>query len=218
MSGSLASTSILQVSESDGASSFECDTSRVSRSSAGKPARRGKRKRKLEDVYQKITPLQHVLARPDTYCGSITMDEAILWVAEPISPPPDDPSLPQHTFVYRQVSYVPALLKIFDEIIVNAADNHQRDPNTTRLEIQISTETGIISLQNNGEAIPVAMHQDENMWIPTLVFGHLLTSSNFDDTDAKVTGGRNGYGAKLANIFSRKFTIEGKFLHPMALD
>src|SRR3989338_3960430 len=46
------------------------------------------------------------------------------------------------------------------------------------------------------------------MMIPTLIFGHLLTSSNFDDTLAKVTGGRNGYGAKLTNIFSREFKVE----------
>ena len=38
--------------------------------------------------------------------------------------------------------------------------------------------------------------------------GHLLTSSNYDDKVKKVTGGRNGFGAKLTNIFSKKFIIE----------
>ena len=46
------------------------------------------------------------------------------------------------------------------------------------------------------------------MYIPELIFGHLLTSSNYDDNEKKVVGGRNGYGAKLANIFSTEFTIE----------
>ena len=41
-----------------------------------------------------------------------------------------------------------------------------------------------------------------------MIFGHLLTSSNYNDEEEKVTGGRNGYGAKLANIFSTKFTVE----------
>ena len=41
-----------------------------------------------------------------------------------------------------------------------------------------------------------------------LIFGHLLTSSNYNDSNNKITGGRNGYGAKLTNIFSEKFTIE----------
>jgi len=34
-----------------------------------------------------------------------------------------------------------------------------------------------------------------------------LTSSNYDDKEQKVTGGRNGFGAKLTNIFSREFEI-----------
>jgi DNA topoisomerase-2 len=41
-----------------------------------------------------------------------------------------------------------------------------------------------------------------------LIFSHLLTSSNYDDNQQKVTGGRNGYGAKLCNIFSTTFTLE----------
>ena len=46
------------------------------------------------------------------------------------------------------------------------------------------------------------------MYVPTMIFGHLLTSSNYDDNDKKVVGGRNGYGAKLCNIFSTKFRVE----------
>ena len=41
-----------------------------------------------------------------------------------------------------------------------------------------------------------------------MIFGHLLTGSNYDDDEAKTTGGRNGYGAKLCNIFSTEFTLE----------
>lgn len=41
-----------------------------------------------------------------------------------------------------------------------------------------------------------------------MIFGHLLTSSNYDDDEEKVTGGRNGYGAKLCNIFSTEFILE----------
>jgi DNA topoisomerase-2 len=52
------------------------------------------------------------------------------------------------------------------------------------------------------------MHAEEKMYVPTLIFGHLLTSSNFDDEEEKVTGGRNGYGAKLCNVFSNKFVVE----------
>lgn len=66
----------------------------------------------------------------------------------------------------------------------------------------------MIRIWNNGKGIPVVEHKDEKMFVPTMIFGHLLTSSNYDDSERKVTGGRNGYGAKLCNIFSTKFTVE----------
>lgn len=59
-----------------------------------------------------------------------------------------------------------------------------------------------------GQGIPVVVHREHGMYVPEMIFGHLLTSSNYDDEEKKVTGGRNGYGAKLANIFSSEFTIE----------
>ena len=66
----------------------------------------------------------------------------------------------------------------------------------------------IFQVWNNGHGIPVEIHAEEKCYVPELIFGHLLTSSNYDDTEKKTTGGRNGYGAKLANIFSTEFTIE----------
>nr|NVI79321.1 topoisomerase 2 [Cucujiformia] len=91
---------------------------------------------------------------------------------------------------------------------VNAADNKQRDPKMDVIKIEINAAANIISVYNNGKGIPVTMHKDENMFVPTMIFGHLLTSSNYNDEEEKVTGGRNGYGAKLCNIFSTKFTVE----------
>ncbi len=61
---------------------------------------------------------------------------------------------------------------------------------------------------NNGEGIPIEIHKEYNVYVPELIFGHLLTGSNYDDTEKKVVGGRNGFGAKLTNIFSEKFSIE----------
>jgi DNA topoisomerase-2 len=69
-------------------------------------------------------------------------------------------------------------------------------------------EKGEVRVLNNGAGVPVEVHKTEGIYVPELIFGHLLTSSNYNDSEKKVTGGRNGYGAKLANIFSRKFTVE----------
>lgn len=110
--------------------------------------------------------------------------------------------------VRKEITYTPGLYKIFDELVVNAADNKQRDPNMDKLEIEIDAATNMISVKNNGNGIPVVEHKEHQMYVPTLIFGHLLTGSNFDDDEKKTTGGRNGYGAKLANVFSTRFEVE----------
>lgn len=110
--------------------------------------------------------------------------------------------------VNRPVSYVPGLYKIFDEILVNAADNKQRDPTMDSVKVDIDQEGNCVSVYNNGDGIPVEIHSEEGVYVPELIFGHLLTSSNYDDDVKKTTGGRNGYGAKLTNIFSTEFVIQ----------
>ena len=119
--------------------------------------------------------------------------------------------------VNREITYVPGLYKIFDEILVNAADNKQRDKKMDTIKIDIKPEENCIKVRlmqntimssscfsfyfltrytilfplqiyNNGKGIPVAHHEKENMYVPTMIFGHLLTSSNFNDEEEKVTG------------------------------
>lgn len=80
--------------------------------------------------------------------------------------------------------------------------------NLTSFFVIICSENNVISIYNNGKGIPVVEHKDEKMYVPTMIFGHLLTSSNHNDEEEKVTGGRNGYGAKLCNIFSTKFELK----------
>ncbi|EJK75837.1 hypothetical protein THAOC_02435 [Thalassiosira oceanica] len=162
-----------------------------------KAASKGKTKT-IEETYQKKTQLEHILLRPDTYIGSV----------EQLTQPMFILNSETDRIVQKEISFTPGLYKIFDEILVNAADNKQRDPNMDRLEVEIDAETNTISVKNNGKGIPVVEHKEHNCYVPTLIFGHLLTGSNFDDDEKKTTGGRNGYGAKLANIFSTEFTVE----------
>ena len=152
----------------------------------------------VEETYQKKTQLEHILLRPDTYIGSTEPLTQNMFILNPTT----------ERIASREITYTPGLYKIFDEILVNAADNKQRDPNMDRLEITIDAASNSISVLNNGKGIPVVMHKEHNCYVPTLIFGHLLTGSNFDDDEKKTTGGRNGYGAKLANIFSKEFVVE----------
>ncbi|CAJ1343461.1 unnamed protein product, partial [Effrenium voratum] len=110
--------------------------------------------------------------------------------------------------VKRTLEYVPALYKIFDEILVNAADNLIRDPTQDTIRIEVNRKEGSVIVWNNGAGLPIQMHREHKCYVPELVFGQLLTSDNYDDSEKKVVGGRNGYGAKLTNIFSSKFLLE----------
>ncbi|KAJ3044271.1 DNA topoisomerase 2 [Rhizophlyctis rosea] len=156
----------------------------------------GKGTKTIEETYQRKTPLEHILLRPDTYIGSVEAETVAMWVVE------------GDRMVNRNVKYVPGLYKIFDEILSNAADNKIRDPSMDTIKVDIDRANNCISVYNNGRGIPVEIHAEEKVYVPELIFGHLLTSSNYDDDEKKVTGGRNGYGAKLCNIFSKEFVVE----------
>ena len=142
--------------------------------------------------------MEHIIKRPDTYIGSTEHATQHMWVYSSATEEMEN----------REVSFVPGLYKIFDEIVVNAADNKHNDKNMNEIRVTVDRASGEISVWNNGRGIPIEMHSKEKMYIPELIFGHLLTSSNYDDTQQKVTGGRNGFGAKLCNVFSTEFTIE----------
>ncbi|KAM4056784.1 DNA gyrase/topoisomerase IV, subunit A domain-containing protein [Hirsutella rhossiliensis] len=150
------------------------------------------------ETYQKLTQLEHIIKRPDTYIGSVEKTDQQMWIFNKTT----------SQMEYRNITYVPGFYKIFDEILVNAADNKQRDKSMTAIKVNINRESGEISVENNGKGIPIVIHEKEKIYIPELIFGHLLAGSNFDDNEQKTVGGRNGYGAKLCNVFSTEFTLE----------
>ena len=59
----------------------------------------------------------------------------------------------------RAVTFVPGLYKIFDEILVNAADNKQRDPSMKNIKVVVDREKGEISVENDGAGIPIEIHK-----------------------------------------------------------
>ncbi len=148
--------------------------------------------------YKKLDQIEHILLRPETYIGSVESEKKELWVFDTDS----------QMLVQREIRFVPGLYKIFDEILVNAADNKIRDKEMNRIDVTIDAATCEISVKNNGKGIPIEMHTEHGVYIPTMIFGMLLTGDNFNDSQKRVTGGRNGYGAKLCNIFSTEFSVE----------
>lgn len=151
----------------------------------------------MESV-QKLTHIEHVLKRPDSYVGPVELGTEPYWI------------LSGQKFSKKNLKYSPALLKIFDEILVNAIDRNSLHPKqVSSISVAIDKDSGSVTIENNGPlgGISVRMHEKEGLWNPELVFGHLLTSTNYDDTQKRIVGGRNGYGAKLANIYSTDFSV-----------
>jgi DNA topoisomerase-2 len=161
-------------------------------------------KKSIEDTYQKMSPIEHILALPDTYIGDVTKGPIELWVY--------DDSVDR--IIKKTVNISLGLYKIFDEIIVNALDQYIRLESIstrnklTEIKVNFNQEDGSITVYNNGDGIDIIEHKEHNIYIPEMIFGNLLTSTNYDKDEKRVTGGKNGYGAKLTNIFSSEFTIE----------
>ena len=159
----------------------------------------------LAKQYQRKTDKQHILDNPDTYIGSVENVDATLWVYDE----------QQSKMEYRDIEYVPGLYKLFDEGIVNCRDHVIRMIQSpllnkkfvTHIDIDID-ETGTITLMNDGNGIDIEKHPEYNIWIPEMIFGHLRTSTNYDKTQKKIVGGKNGFGFKLALIWSTYGKIE----------
>ena len=156
--------------------------------------------KKIEDTYKKLTQREHVLERPGMYIGSIKKQMEELWVAKETE---DGPKMEK-----VMVEYSPGFIKIFDEVLTNATDHSFRDSTVTTIKVEYSKETGEISVWNNGSGIPIQLHKEHNIYVPELIFGHLLSGSNYDDTVTRTGAGTNGLGSKLTNIYSQKFVVE----------
>lgn len=148
--------------------------------------------------YQKLDHITHVLKRPGMYIGSVEKTTEELWVF--------DDALKK--MVKKTTTFVPGFIKLFDEILTNAQDACLSDDTITFIKISFDKETGYISVTNNGKGIPIQKNQEHNLYIPEMIFGHLLSGSNYDDTVKRVVGGMHGLGSKCTNVFSKKFQIE----------
>ena len=150
----------------------------------------------VENRYKKFTQIEHVLARPGMYVGDIATVTSEQWILEPKS---------EH-IITKFVTWNPGIYKIFDEIITNASDECQRNKSVKNIKVSFDKDT--ISISNDGSGIPIQIHKEHNIYVPELIFGNLLSSSNYDDSKKRTTGGLNGLGAKLTNIYSTEFIIE----------
>lgn len=156
-----------------------------------------KKQKTVEERFKKLTEVEHVLKRPGRYIG----------VTEP--KPIETWTVVNNTVVWREVTYSPAFLKLFDEIISNSADFSKtpEGKHVNKIEVTVDPKKGSISVFDNG-GIPVVKHTEYDQYVPDMIFGELRSGSNFDDEDDSVTTGQNGEGSTLTNIFSTEFIVD----------
>ena len=156
-------------------------------------------KKKIEDKYQELSEIQHILQRPGMWVGSIKVEEKDTFIY----------NYKTGKFEMKIVNYIPAMLKVVDEVISNSCDEFRRKDNMglTELYVNINKDNGEIIVKDNG-GIPIVKHKEAGVYVPEFIFGRLRTSSNYDDNEDRQVIGTNGVGSALCNVFSSYFEIE----------
>lgn len=163
---------------------------------------------------QILNDFEHALLRPDTFIGSVDTVEKDMWIFD------EDSS----KILNKNVSYNPGLMNIIREIGSNCIDNKWRSEKDgikmNNIIIYFDIDSGEISFTNDGYTIPVKkeefQYNDQHSkkvisfeaYPAEVYFGRMRAGTNFDDSVKSKTSGKNGMGAKAANVFSSAFTVE----------
>lgn len=155
--------------------------------------------KKIEEKYQQLSEIDHIIARSGMWVGSKALEESQRFLYDHN----------QERMQLMDVEHSPAMLKLFDEILSNSCDEYRRKDNMglTEVKVTIDTKTGFITVEDNG-GIPVVKHKQAKMYVPEFIFGQLRTSSNYDDTEDRNVIGTNGVGSSLVVVFSKRFNVQ----------
>ena len=128
--------------------------------------------------YRKQTHREHILSLPDTYIGSIETAEEDVFLRQ------------GDEFVASHIPINPGFYKLVDELLVNAHDHvvrlRQKKSTNPVTNIKVACTPQVICVENDGESIDVAQHPEHKTWIPQMIFGELLTSTNYDKNEKKL--------------------------------
>lgn len=151
----------------------------------------------IEQKYRELSEQEHVLARPGMYVGSVKEETTTQFVFDR-----EDQVMKQ-----KEVTYVPAMLKLVDEVLSNSCDEFRRPENLglTQVKMTIMKDDTIVIEDNGG--IPVVKHKEAGVMLPQFIFGRMRTSSNYNDDEDRAGLGTNGVGSALSNIFSKYFGV-----------
>jgi DNA topoisomerase-2 len=158
-----------------------------------------KSKVSIEQTYVKLSPIEHVLKKPGMYVGDLDFrsEKQFIYLTD---------KKDQAHIVQTDINWSPGLYKIVDELIVNAYDQSIRDSTLQMISAEIKPDS--FAIFNDGIGIDVIKHPTHQIYVPELIFANLLTSTNYNESEQRITGGTHGLGAKLSAIFSTKFILE----------
>lgn len=171
--------------------------------------------------------IQHVLDCSDVYIGDTTSNNRKEYVY----------SDELDKIIQQNISLPEALIRIFVEVLTNAVDNVERSKDINpckKIKVNLDLETGLTCVWNDGLVIPIIKNKNQKtkveikeelkqlspeeqfnhkkldeLYIHSLIFGHLRSSSNYENENIREVSGKNGVGVKCTNIFSSYFRVIG---------
>lgn len=144
--------------------------------------------------FKALTDIEHVLLRPSMYTGSTSLEEANTFIRGQL----------------KELSYVPALVKIVNEVIDNVIDVQIRE-DLRKISLAITIERDNCKVADTGPGIPVEKEKTTGKLLPELAWTTLRAGTSF--VEDRKGPSANGVGASLTCIFSKKFigeTCDGK--------
>jgi DNA topoisomerase-2 len=141
---------------------------------------------------RKLTEREHIIQRPSMYIGAVDLTKSNEYVFE------------DGKIQFKEISYVPGLIKIINEILDNSVDVAIKTDFKGCNEISIKMDATTVEVQDNGTGIPVQKNAD-GQYLAELAWGHARAGSNFDDDSNRTQIGMNGVGSFATNCFSKKF-------------
>ena len=153
--------------------------------------------KKIEEKYKELSEKEHILHRPNMWVGSMRFEENQQFIYD----------INECKMKIADIEFIPAMLKLVDEVISNSCDEFRRKENLGLTQIYISINSnGYIAIKDNG-GIPIVKHKDADVWLPEFLFGRLRSSSNYDDSEERDVVGTNGVGGSLVNLMSTHYEI-----------
>ncbi len=148
----------------------------------------------IKNEIKMLSDKEHVIKRPGMYVGSTSSEE-----------------YERFQFgKYVKLKYVPAIVKLIEEIRDNSIDEAVRTnfEFANKISVTIDTEKNLVTVEDNGRGIPQAMittPEGDSIPGPVAAWTKTKAGGNFGEDSERKTSGMNGVGSSLTNIFSTSF-------------